>query len=195
MGARASIPFLVALLAAGCGGSEHSSPGPTGTASTHPGNGSTPYAPLRQTTRPSVSSSHIVTWSSAGRTVRLNLIAGMGSGNNGFNFNGYGRGELTVTIPLGWRVNASCENQGARYHSCAVVTGPMTTRLAFPGASTPDPTRGLAPGAEASFSFVASRVGVYRIACLVPGHEEARMWDVLRVVNAGKPSTTVRPGP
>jgi uncharacterized cupredoxin-like copper-binding protein len=42
---------------------------------------------------------------------------------------------------------------------------------------------------------VARRTGSFRIACLVPGHEQARMWDVLDVVRGGHPSIAARPGP
>ncbi len=129
------------------------------------------------------------------RSVQLLLQAGLGSSNNGFNFDGYGRGELTVSVPRGWRVNVRCENHGALYHSCAVVSGALSARPAFRGASTPSPVRGLAPGAHASFSFRASRTGSFRIACLVPGHEQARMWDVLQVTRGGRPSISARPGP
>jgi hypothetical protein len=71
----------------------------------------------------------------------------------------------------------------------------MTITPAFRGATTPNPTDGLPPGQSATFSFVASRVGAYRFACLVPGHEDARMWDVLVVERGGKPSISARPGP
>jgi hypothetical protein len=71
----------------------------------------------------------------------------------------------------------------------------MTAQSAFKGASVPNPTYGLQPGQSATFSFVASRTGSFRLACLVPGHEEARMWDVLEVTRGGKPSIVARPGP
>jgi FtsP/CotA-like multicopper oxidase with cupredoxin domain len=129
------------------------------------------------------------------RTALVTLYAGYNGENNGFNFDGYGRGELTVQVPRGWRVRVTCTNKGAMAHSCAVVRGPMTITPAFRGATTPNPTDGIPPGQTATFSFVASRVGVYRFACLVPGHEEARMWDVLVVTRGGKPSISARPGP
>lgn len=129
------------------------------------------------------------------RVVTLTLDAGDGSWNNGFNFDGYGRGEMLVTVPRGWRVRGICVNRGSMRHSCAVVQGPMTATPAFKGASTPDPIEGLNPGSRATFSFVASRTGSFRIACLVPGHEEARMWDVLEVVAGGRPAISARPGP
>jgi FtsP/CotA-like multicopper oxidase with cupredoxin domain len=125
------------------------------------------------------------------RTAIVTLIAGYNAENNGFNFDGYGRGELMVSIPRGWRVRVTCTNRGALNHSCAVVPGPMTVTPSFRGAATPI----LQPGSTTRFSFVASRAGSYRFACLVPGHEEARMWDVLEVTRGGKPTISARPGP
>ena len=129
------------------------------------------------------------------RTVLVQLYAGYNGENNGFNFDGYGRGELMVSVPRGWRVRVTCTNRGARNHSCTVVRGPMTVTPAFRGATVPHPVVGLIPGATAGFAFVASRVGSYRFVCLVPGHEEARMWDVLEVTSGGRPSISARPGP
>jgi hypothetical protein len=129
------------------------------------------------------------------RVVSVTLVAGYDSSNNGFNFDGYGRGELVVTVPLRWRVRVTCINKAALRHSCAVVKGPMTAQPAFPHAAIPQPRLGLARGRTAIFSFVPTRVGPFRLACLVPGHEEARMWDLLEVTRGGKPSITARPGP
>ena len=129
------------------------------------------------------------------KVVAVTLDAGDGSANAGFNFDGYGRGELLVTVPLGWRVRVACANRSSMRASCAVVRGPMTAQPAFRGASTPDPVQGLDPGAKATFSFVASRVGSYRFASLVPGEEDARMWDVLAVARGATPAISARPGP
>jgi FtsP/CotA-like multicopper oxidase with cupredoxin domain len=125
----------------------------------------------------------------------ITLVAGYDSSNRGFNFDGYGRGELVVTVPFGWRVRVICTNRSDVRHSCAVVKGAMSAQPAFRGASVPNPLVGLRRGQTASFSFVAARPGPYRLVCLVPGHEEARMWDVLDVVRGGVPSIAARPGP
>jgi hypothetical protein len=127
--------------------------------------------------------------------ISVTLLAGYDSSNNGFNFDGYGRGELMVSVPLGWRVRVTCTNRAAVRHSCAVVDGAMTFRPAFRGAAIPDPGQGLRRGATATFSFVPTKLGAFRLACLVPGHEQARMWDVLEVVRGGRPSIAARPGP
>lgn len=133
-------------------------------------------------------------WNAATRTASLTLVAGYNNANNGFNFDGYGRGQLLVRVPLGWRVAVTCHNAASRPHSCAIVRGSLTTTPAFRGAATPSPTLGLRSGATAHFTFKASRVGTYRIACLVPGHEQARMWDVLVVGGVKRPTISTRTG-
>jgi Sulfocyanin (SoxE) domain len=123
------------------------------------------------------------------RTVNVTLIAGYDGSNNGFNFDGYSR-YLMWTVPRGWLVRVTCTNRGTIRHSCAVVRGPSSTTPAFPGASSPQPLVGLAHGRTVRFEFRATKTGVYRLACLVPGHEAARMYDVLKIVAHGKASIT-----
>jgi hypothetical protein len=133
--------------------------------------------------------------SPAVKAVRLTMLAALGSSNNGFNFDGYGRGELIASVPKGWRVTVQFQNRGPRRASAAVVTGAQSATLAFPGATVPDPVQGIAPGGKAQFSFTAGHTGVFRIASLVPGQAEARMYAVLVVTGGGRPSITARPGP
>ncbi len=119
--------------------------------------------------------------------VTITLVASYDGENGGFNFDGYSR-FLMWTVPRGWTVRVVCENRGPLRHSCAVVDGAGTTKLAFRGAAVPDPELGLAAGQTARFTFRATKTGAYRFACLVAGHEVARMWDVLKVVRRGRPS-------
>lgn len=123
------------------------------------------------------------------------MIASLGPSNNGFNFDDYGRGELIAYVPKGWRVTVLCENRGSRRASCAVVPGARSATIAFPGASVSMPLQGLSPGAKAQFSFTPTHTGSFRIVSLVPGQAEARMYAVLVVNRAGRPSITARPGP
>ncbi len=120
------------------------------------------------------------------KIVNVTLIAGYDGANNGFNFDGYSR-ELMWTVPRGWRVRVTCTNRVALRHSCTVVKGAMSTTPAFKGATVPHPLLGLERGQTSRFTFRATKVGVYRFACLVPGHEAARMYDVLKIVAKGKP--------
>jgi hypothetical protein len=118
--------------------------------------------------------------------VTVTLIASYDGTNGGFNFDGYSR-YLMWTVPRGWTVRVVCRNRGPLRHSCAVVQDAGSTRPAFRGAATPQLRVGLDPGLTARFTFRGSRTGVFRFACLVPGHEDARMWDVLKITRGGKP--------
>jgi hypothetical protein len=121
--------------------------------------------------------------------VTISLIPSYNNVLNGFNFNGYGKGQVDVVVPLGWTVTVRCRNTGGDgRHSCAVVSGPSSTTAAFPGASAPQPLNGLPPGTSARFSFTARRRGVYRLASLVPEQERAGMWDVLEVRRVPTPA-------
>jgi hypothetical protein len=119
--------------------------------------------------------------------VTITLIASYNGTNSGFNFDGYSR-FLMWTVPRGWTVRVVCRNRGALRHSCVVVNGASSGKSAFRGASTPQPQIGLLEGHTASFTFRATKRGVYRFASLVPGDEAARLWDVLKIVRHGRPS-------
>ncbi len=123
------------------------------------------------------------------KIVDVTLIAGYDGTNNGFNFDGYA-GYLMWTVPRGWRIHVTCKNEGGLRHSCAVVKNAAATKPAFRGAETPNPAQGLGHGKTARFVFKATKTGVYRFACLVAGHEAAKMYDVLQIVAKGKPAIT-----
>ncbi len=129
------------------------------------------------------------------RSVELTLTASDTSTYGGFNFDGYSTGAMTVHVPAGWNVEVSCYNASTVLtHSCAVIDdvaiAPSGGPIAFAGASTPEPVDGIACGATDEFSFVASRPGRYRIACLVSGHEADGMWDWLVVTAGGQPGVS-----
>jgi hypothetical protein len=138
----------------------------------------------------------ILTVDAHAETVHLDLVAAATNDFSGFNFDGYGGGEMRVRVPRGWTVDVRCTNDStALTHSCAIADdlpiSPNGGPIAFPGATTPDPTDGLAYAKSASFSFIATRTGNFRIVCLVTGHEADGMWDWLTVTNGGTPSVTV----
>jgi plastocyanin len=105
----------------------------------------------------------------------------------GFSYDGYSNGQMTVCVPQGWKVTAQCTNKTNVPHSCAVVENATATSPAFSGAATKDPVGGLQPGDSETFTFTADRTGQFRIVCLVPGHEDAGMWDRFNVTSAGAP--------
>jgi hypothetical protein len=124
---------------------------------------------------------------SASRSVLVTLIAGYPATDYQFNYDGYGSGALVLTVPVGWSVTVQCQNHGTVPNSCAVVADGRATAPMDPSWSTPDPVRGLDPGASASFLFTPSTVGSFRIASLVGGNEASGMWADLEVVADGQP--------
>lgn len=148
-----------------------------------------------QVSRPRLAPSPVLTrqWLSYNATIKsvtLTLVPGATNEFNGYNFNGYGRGAVLVDVPRGWRVTVRCRNTASSLrHSCAIVRdGGDATAPVFPGASTPDPQTGLPPGHSAQFAFEATRIGAYRISCLVPEHETMGMWDGFEISSSRLPS-------
>jgi len=132
-------------------------------------------------------------------TATLTLEAGYNGALSGFNFDGYGKGAMVVSIPSGYRVTIVYDNKGEYPHS--VLVTPYAKKdlvagwpVAFRGAASTDASDGAAPGSMQRFSFVVNRVGVYAIICAVAGHEQTGMWDVLRVTRGGSPSVTIDNG-
>ena len=128
----------------------------------------------------------------AAHTAALTLVAGLTPANGGMNFNGFGGGKLTVTVPVGWTVTLHYKNQDQILpHSvevipagAAVPLGPVTP--AFPRAATKALEQGVQPGNGEDVRFVASKAGAYVIFCAVPGHGQAGMWIRLIVSGAAR---------
>lgn len=134
---------------------------------------------------------------STAKTVELSLIAGKTPANGSFNFNGYAKGALTVTVPVGWRVVIHYSNAGALRHSLVVIpyagTQPDSAPPpVFPGASTKDLVDGIGAGKQETVTFVAGKPGTYEFLCGVLGHAQAGMWDRL-VVSRTARTAAVRP--
>jgi Sulfocyanin (SoxE) domain len=177
--AAAGVVVSVALVAAACGASR-----PLSVKGSQGKSGNSGQAVNRAKLPPP---RQFLAVDTATHTVTVTLIAAYDGANNGFNFDGYSR-LLMWTVPRGWKVRVVCTNRGPLRHSCAVVRDTNSTIPAFRGAATPQPQIGLEAGHTASFAFRASTPGIYRFACLVPGHEGARMWDVFQIIGRGKPS-------
>ncbi len=125
------------------------------------------------------------------KTVELTLGAGQTLANGTFNFNGYAKGALTITVPAGWRMVIHYKNYGALRHTFSVIpfTGNQPEKSeppVFPGAATRDLTSGIAPGKEEVLTFVAGKPGKYEFFCGILGHAQAGMWDFLVVSPTAK---------
>jgi plastocyanin len=96
-------------------------------------------------------------------------------------------------VPVGYHVDVTFSNNAGIPHSALITPYADKSKtsnfpLAFPGASTTNPTSGTAKGQTEHFSFVASKAGTYALVCGVPGHVAAGMWDVFKVTPGGQPS-------
>lgn len=133
-----------------------------------------------------------LTANAAQKTADIKLEANYQNANGGMNFDGFSRGQMTITIPQGWIVHVTFSNDSSlTVHSAMVV--PYNDRtdfsfsassLAFSGASTPNPDQGTANGQTQTFTFAANKPGQYAIVCAIPGHAAIGMWDTLIVSNS-----------
>jgi hypothetical protein len=138
-----------------------------------------------------------LTVASEPKTLELTLVGSQGPAFGGMNFNGYGRGEMVVRVPLGYTVDVTFRNRSAQVpHSAMVTPIGQVERVqgftpAFPGAETENPQSGITSG-TAFFSFAANKTGKYALLCAVPGHAVGGMWNTLEIVPAGQaPSITL----
>lgn len=125
------------------------------------------------------------------KTVEFTLVAGQTPANGTFNFNGYAKGALTISVPAGWRVVIHYKNSSALRHSFSVIpfTGEQPDKSeppVFPGAATRDPTSGIGTGTEETITFVAGKSGKYEFFCGILGHAQAGMWNYLVVSSTAK---------
>jgi len=137
---------------------------------------------------PSRPQAPLATWNASQHLVKWVVVAGDGGANGGMNFDGYANGEMTLVVPLGWRVEIAFRNASFTPHSAMVVPFADHERpsfdaslAAFPGAATANPSQGSSKGDEETVTFTASRAGTYALVCAVPGHALAGMWDKLEV--------------
>lgn len=130
------------------------------------------------------------TWLSfdtAAKTVRFQLIAGLTGLNGALNFNGFRDGELTLVVPVGWQAEIDFRNHdGMLPHSAEVIAPQMALPTqpgdpAIPRAFTLKLAQGLPSEATDVMRFAAEPAGEYLIFCGVPGHGAAGMWIRLRV--------------
>ena len=142
--------------------------------------------------------SSLLVSNTASSTADIYLIAGYNRNNLWDNFNGYANGGLDVSVPVGYRVVLHVTNDGGVPYDVGVYT--QDQQLAFPGAGhslndyRTNPSAGIMPGSSTTYTFVANRVGDYRIADLLyqfpehhPSHLPLGMWGKLHVTPTGTP--------
>jgi FtsP/CotA-like multicopper oxidase with cupredoxin domain len=120
------------------------------------------------------------------RTVSMTITAGATPDANYWNYNGFIKGALAITVPQGYTVTIDLVNRDPNMaHSLGIqrdFTNPMMPAApnpAFAGAVTENPqsmTDGTMPGQTQTITFVADAAGDYHMICYVPGHTAVGMW-------------------
>ncbi|GMA52273.1 hypothetical protein GCM10025857_36300 [Alicyclobacillus contaminans] len=133
----------------------------------------------------------------------LDLSITSNNGDNPMNFNGYSKGALKITVPVGWTLKVTYTNQQTTAHSVGFV--PFSERESPNGSFTPafrgstGPAdkfqAGVPENQPYSFSFVADKAGQYAMVCGIPGHAAGGMWDEFDVdAKASAPTITTGQG-
>lgn len=136
-------------------------------------------------------------WYTLGKDPKsLNLAISSVAGDNPMNFNGYGKGALKITVPVGWKINITYTNQqsGGITHSVGFVnwsqrespSGQFTPAFSGSVGPTDKFSSGVPSGQPIQYSFTADKAGQYAIVCGVPGHAAGGMWDEFDVSASAK---------
>src|SRR5437667_4169047 len=133
-----------------------------------------------------------LTFDSAAKTVRFQLIAGLTGLNGALKFNGFRDGGLTLVVPLGWQTEIAFRNHDGMLPHSAEIIAPQTplpvqpVDAAIARAFTLRLTEGLVSEATDTMRFTAQPAGEYLIFCGVPGHGAAGMWIRFQVSATAK---------
>ena len=119
--------------------------------------------------------SQLVSFDAASNTVTFKLVAGP------FNWNGFGNGEATLTVPPKSNLVVNFVQDDGTPHSAEVALGegPVPNsggNPAIPRAYTNKVVEGLPQGATDVMKFSVTDSGRFRIICGVPGHATGGMW-------------------
>ena len=125
------------------------------------------------------------------RTVSMTITAGTTAENNRWNFGGAIKGEMLITVPVGYEVTLEFVNDDPLMaHSLGISTetgsfGAMIDATpAFPGAMTQNPTSmvdATMPGQRETIVFTPDATGEYTMVCYIPGHAVTDMWVYFNV--------------
>ncbi len=125
------------------------------------------------------------------RTVSMTITAGRTAENNRWNFNGAIKGEILITVPVGYEVTLEFVNDDpVMVHSLGISTetgsfgATVDATPAFPGAMTQNTTSmvdATMPGQRETIVFTPDATGEYTMVCYIPGHAVTGMWVYFNV--------------
>ncbi len=95
-----------------------------------------------------------------GKVVNLTVTAAYANADSGFSFNGYNKGKMSITVPVGDTVKVTYSNASTIPHSAEITKYTKTLPsggivAAFKGALSPNAQNGAVKGVTQKFTFVA----------------------------------------
>lgn len=137
--------------------------------------------------------------------VSLDVVAGFNANNGALNFNGYFTGDMTVVVPVGWKVTIHFKNNDAMLPHSLLLTKPYAkdqfpdhadvNDVAIPRAYTENPDQGIPSPKTDTVDFVTRDPGPYYFFCGAPGHGQGGMWTHFTVDPAADtPYVTIAAG-
>ena len=139
------------------------------------------------------------------KSVAMEIVAGWNPENSNLNFNGYHDGQMTVIIPVGWKVSIHFTNKDGDLPHSILVTKPYgegsfpqeagQDQVAIPRAYSRAPETGIDAGQDDTIDFTAKEPGAFYLYCGAAGHGQGGMWDHLEVsADATEPYVTLADG-
>jgi sulfocyanin len=139
------------------------------------------------------------------QSVAMEIVAGWNPENGSLNFNGFHDGQMTIVVPVGWKVSVHFINHdGSLPHSMLVTqTYPDGSfppqigedQVAISRAYSRSPTTGIVGNEEDEVEFTTKSAGKFDLVCGAQGHALGGMWDQLEVsAEATAPYITLADG-
>jgi sulfocyanin len=141
----------------------------------------------------------------AEKSVALEIVAGWNPENSSLNYNGFHDGQMTLVVPVGWKVSIHFTNHDGDLPHSLLVTKPYDKasfpdvaaqdQVAIPRAYSRSPDEGIDSTQDDTVEFTTKEAGAYYLFCGAQGHGKAGMWDHLEVsADAEAPYVTLADG-
>lgn len=127
----------------------------------------------------------------ASKTVTMEIVAGWNPDNGAMNYNGFHEGQLTVVVPVGWKVSIHFTNKDGDLPHSLLITKAYPAggfpdvagqdQVAIPRAYSKSPEAGIDANDEDQLDFTVKEAGQFYLFCGAQGHGLGGMWDRFEV--------------
>jgi sulfocyanin len=146
-----------------------------------------------------------MTIDAADKSVAMEIIAGWDPDNGALNYNGFFEGQLTVVVPVGWKVSIHFVNHDGDLPHSLLITRPYPKgsfpdvagqdQVAIPRAYSRSPDTGIDANQDDQIDFTVKEPGQYYMFCGAQGHAHGGMWNKFEVsAEASEPYVIIADG-